>query len=768
MKVAFRNFRNNVTPGIIKILGLSVSLSAVFIIWSYVINENKYDSGIPNSNRVYRLDAQWASMPPFIGHILNQNLGNEMVAARLNFVSDIGIQVNNVPFNLKDLAFADSTFFKVLALKFIAGDPEEALNKPYSLVLSEATAKRLFGTADALGKIIRFENQADFTVTGIIKDYPFMHLTLEVIASIVTLEKIGRPGILQAYDGWSYPTYLILPEGADKTRYETKIREHLAKFRYDENFHLKPFDEIYYSHEYENESNTKHGNLLYNRVLVAVSIFILLLAAINFINMTIANAVSRSREVSFRKLQGASKTELVIQFLFETAIFIFAAILLCIIFLWFLNPLLTSLTGFSVNFSSFLTNHNLIITITGLLIFIAISGIYPSIYISSFTFLTDKRRITGSPGHIGIRNGLIIFQNLVSVSLIICTLIANRQFRYMNRKDLGFNKNGVVILKLNSQLKEHMDLFRQKLLTSPEISSVSFSSRIPGNYWGSWCCVNIEGKENKYFNNYVDPDYLKTLEIKLKEGRNFSYENPGDLKATYMINETGIKMYDLKNPIGQIITPGNGIKGTIIGIFRDFHYRGLNYEQTPLILFYTPEYKNYINIRLSHADTKRTLEKIRNTWDEVCPAFSFEYRFLDEIYDEQYSAERKFEGLIFSFAMLALLIAGIGLYGLSVYSIERRTKEIGIRKVNGASISGIMIRLNRGIVKWVIIAFLLASPIALYSMNKWLQKFPYRADLSWIDFVLGGLIALVIVLLSVSLQSWRAATRNPVEVLRYE
>jgi len=338
----------------------------------------------------------------------------------------------------------------------------------------------------------------------------------------------------------------------------------------------------------------------------------------------------------------------------------------------------------------------------------------------------------------------------------------------MNKKDLGFDMNSVVILKLNSQLRGNMDLFKERLLNYPEIISASFSSRIPGNYWGSWCCVNIEGKENKYFNNYVDPDYLTTLGIKLKEGRNFSAEIEADKKATYLINETAIKIYDLKNPIGKVIVPGNGIKGEIIGIINDFHYRGLIYEQTPLILFYTPEYKNYINVKLAGSNIPGALEKIKVIWEEICPAFSFEYKFLDATYDLQYKSERKFESLLFTFAMLALFIACIGLFGLSAFTIERRTKEIGIRKVNGAGTTEIMVLLNRDIAKWVIIALIVACPVAWFAMNKWLQNFAYRTEIKWWIFVLAGLIALGIALMTVSLQSWRAATRNPVEALRYE
>jgi putative ABC transport system permease protein len=768
LKITVRNFRKNITTTWIKILGLAISIASVIIIWSFIITDNKHDKGIPGSDRIFRLESHWASMPPFLGHAINQNISNQVIATRLNFSEDVGVQVNNNPFNLKDVAFADSTFFKVFPLEFIAGDPGQALNKPFSVVLSETIAKRLFGRIDIAGKLIRFENQVDFTITGVIKDQPFLHFKAEVLASMITLEYIRYKGVLKEYDGWSYPTYVLLPEGIRSSDSEKTVLDLLKKVGYKEQFSLRPFSKIYYSPEIENESNTIHGNLLYNKILLAVSIFILLLAAINFINLTIADAFARSKEVSLKKLQGASKTRLVIQFLIETVIYIFISIGFSFFFIWFFNPLLNSLTGFSVRITDFITGNNILIIISGLLSFILLTGIYPGLYISSYNINTQKISASGSSGHLGIRNGLIIFQNLVSITLICCTLIANLQFQFMKKKDLGFNKNGVVNFKINSQLGEHMDLFREKLLEYPEILSVSYSSRIPGNYWGSWCCVNIEGNENKYFNNYVDADYLKTMGIKLKEGRNFSGDNPADKKTTYLINETAIKLYNLKAPIGQMITPGNGVKGQIIGIFNDFHYRGLNYEQTPLILFYSTEYLRYVNVKVNPDNTKGALEIMKKVWEEVCPAFSFEYKFLDESYDLQYQAERKFENLMFSFALLALFIGSIGLFGLSIFSTERRIKEIGIRRVNGATTIEILIMLNANFIKWVAIAFVLACPVAWYAMNKWLHNFAYKTEISPGIYVLAGVIAFGIAILTISWQSWRVAIRNPVNALRYE
>lgn len=768
LKYTLRNFRRFLTSTLINILGLAISIAAVLIIWAYIINENKFDQGIPNSKRIFRLESNWASMPSFIGHAINQNLNNQVLATRLAFWGDVGIQINNNPFNLKDLAFADSTFFKIFHLEIINGNAQEALIKPFSLVLTESQAKRLFGSIDAIGKIVRFEDQFDFTVTAIIRDQPFLHFKIDVLASIVSLEKMRHKGILQEYDGWSYPTYLLLPDVTHSTDYETKIIELLKKFGYEQQFRLHSFNEIYYSPEIENESNTKHGNILYNKILIAVSIFILLLAAVNFINLTIANAVARSKEVSIKKLQGASQIQLITQFIFETVITIYIACGLSVIFLWLINPVLTSLTGFPVYTVSLFSHNNLLIFVTGFISLVLIAGIYPSIYISSYTINTNKERLSGYSYNHSIRNGLIIFQNVVSITLICCTLIANQQFRYINKKDLGFNINDIVILKSNSQLNGHLELFKEKLSNYSEIVSVSYSNRIPGDYWGSWCCVNIEGKENKFFNNYVDPDYLKTLGIKIKEGRSFSANNPGDKKATYLINETAIKQYDIKNPIGQFIVPGNGIKGQIIGIIQDFHYRGLKYEQTPLLLFYTTDRVNYINIKVNKNNIQGALLRIKETWSEICPSFAFEYNFLNETYDLQYKSDRRFESMLFIFALLALLIAGIGLFGLSIYSTERRTKEIGIRKISGAKVSEILVILNKDFLKWVAIALILACPIAWYTMDKWLQKFAYKTELSWLIFALAGIIALGTALLTVSWKSWHAATRNPVDALRYE
>jgi putative ABC transport system permease protein len=768
LKITLRNFRKSRTTGLIKILGLSVSLAASIIIWSFVINENKFDKGISTGDRIYRLETNWASMPPFLGHAMNQNISSQIVSTRLNFWEEVGIQVDNSPFNIKELTFADSTFFTTFPLEFILGDPKESLIKPFSLVLTESLAKRLFGSVDAIGKTIRFENQFDFTVTAIIKDQPYLHLKITALASIISLEQIRYKGVLKEYDGWSYPTYLLAPKNISPAVFEDTVKNFLKKTGYTEQFRLRPFKDIYYLAEVENESNTKHGNILYNRILLAVSIFILLLAAINFINLTIANAVSRIREVSLKKLQGALKLQLLVQFLFETLFYVFVSAILSFLLIWFINPILDSMSGFSVDSNDLLTVKNLLILIAGLGVFISISGIYPGVYMSAFSINTIRGKISGNSNHIGIRNGLIIFQNFISITLICCTLIASQQFSFMNKADLGFNKNNVLVLRLNSQLKSHPDLFKEKLLQFPEISGVSFTSRIPGNYWGSWCCVKIEGNENKYFNNYVDPDYLKTMGIKIKEGRNFSDISIADKKATYLINETAIKKYGLRNPIGQSITPGNGIKGEIIGIVRDFHYRGLNYSQTPVLLFYTSDYKNYVNIRINSNNISGALEKIKSAWNEFCPAFAFEYSFLDETYDLQYKSEKRFESLLFVFAILALLIASIGLFGLSIYNTERRTKEIGLRRVNGARTAEIIIMFNRDFIKWIAVSFVLACPVAWFAMNKWLQNFAYKTQLSWWIFAVGGIFAFTIAIFTVSWQSWRAATRNPVEALRYE
>lgn len=765
LKSLLRNCIYNKTTTIIKIAGLTVSTAAALIIWAFIISENRYDSGIQHSNRIYRLEAQWASMPPFIGHVINQNLGNEVVAARMNFWSDVGVQVDNFPFNLQDLVFADSTFFNVIPFDFSSGDPRDALINPFSIVLSESVAKKLFGTTDVVGRILKMENQYDFTVTGVIKDNPFMHLRIESIASIVSLEKIASPGVLQAFDGWSYPTYLLLPENSNPLEYETKIQKLLLQFRYGEGFHLRPFEKIYYSSEVENESNTRHGNLLHNRILIAVSVFILLLAAVNFINLTIAGAVSRSKEVYLRRLHGASQIRLTAQFMAEVTFLILFSVVLSFFLLWFFNPLLQQLTEFSVNTSLFLTGVNAAILSAAIIAFVFIAGIYPSLYISTFGLNKEKVPLSG---HQSIRNSLIVFQNLVSITLICCTLVANRQFSYMSRKDLGFSKENVIILKLNSELKTRMDLFRQKLQEIPGIAGISYTSRIPGTYWGSWCCVNIEGKENKYFNNYVDPFYLQTLGITLKQGRDFSAEDPADIKTKYLINETAIKEYDLKNPIGQFISPGNGIKGEIIGIIKDFNYRGLQYEQTPLLLFNTPDYKNYVNIRLSASDIDGSLQIIKAVWEDICPSFTFNYKFLDATYDLQYRTERKFENQLFSFALLALFIAGIGLLGISIFSTERRTKEIGIRKVNGATVSEIISMLIKDILSWIVIAFLISCPVAWYVMSGWLKNFAFRTNITpWI-FVISAGISFGVAAVTVTLQSLRAAAKNPVKTLRYE
>ncbi len=768
INITFRNFRKKLASSLIKIFGLAVSISAVIVIWSYILKENKYDKNVPDSDRIYRLDAQWGSMPAFIGYAVNQSLADNIIATRLNFLNDVGLQINNTPFNLKEMVFADSTFFKVFQFNLAEGDRREALARPFSIVLSESTAKRMFGDSDPLGKIIRFENQYDFTVTGIMKDRPYLHFKTDVIASLSSMEQIRYKGVLKEYDGWMYPTYLMLSENVPPETSKKEILDLVRKYHYNEDFNLKPFNDIYYSHEIENESNTKHGNLLYNRILISISIFILLLASINFINLTIADAVSRSKEVSMKKIQGASKLHLISQFMFETIIYIISSLAIAFMILWFINPMLNSVAGLSVKVSDLATGNNIITGTTAFVLFVLLTGIYPGYHLSSFNINTPKIAAGVRSTQVRIRNGLVLFQNIVAVTLICCTLIAIKQFDYLDKADLGFNKKDLVNLKINSQLEEHLALFKERLMKYPGIEKVSYSSRLMGSYWGSWCCVNIEGHENKYFNNYVDADYLKTMGIQLKEGRAFSAEVPSELRTTYLINETAVRQYNLKDPIGQVILPGNGIKGTIIGIIKDFHYRGLNYQQTPLLLFYTHLRLNYINIRIDPGNPAASLKNIKAVWDELCPAFAFEYSFLDQTYDLQYRSEKRFENLLFVFTILAIFIASIGLFGLSAFSTVHRTKEIGIRRVNGAREYEILTLLNRNSLKLVVISFLLAFPLSWYAMQKWLMNFAYRTDINIWIFAVSGILALLVAYISVSWTSWRAATKNPVEVLRYE
>jgi putative ABC transport system permease protein len=768
LNITFRNFRKNLLSSLIKVLGLAISISAVIVIWAYIINENKYDKNVPDSERIYRLDAQWGSMPAFLGHIINQSLYGHVLSTRLNFLTDAGIQVNNIPYNLKEMVFADSTFFKVFKFNLIEGDPREALARPFSIILSESNAKRLFGESDPLGKIIRLENQYDFTVTGIMKDRPYLHFKTGVIASLSSMEQIRYKGILKEYDGWMYPTYIMVPEDVPAEISKKEVLDLIKKSGYTEDFNLKPFNDIYYSPEIENESNTKHGNILYNKILISISIFILLLAAINFINLTIADSISRSKEVSMKKIQGASKIHLVSQFMIETIFYIISSLVIAFFILWFFNPVLYSVAGMSVQAGNLISGNNIITGTIALFIFLLLTGMYPAYHLSAYTINSSKIISAGRSAQIRIRNGLVLFQNIVAVTLICCTLIAFKQFNYMRKADLGFNKRDIVNLNINSQMEDHLDLLKERLMRYPTIENVSYSGRVMGSYWGSWCCVNIEGKVNKYFNNYVDADYLETMGIKLKEGKAFSRENQSELKTTYLINETAIKQYNLKDPIGQVILPGNGIKGTIIGIIKDFHYRGLNYAQTPLLLFYTDNHLRYVNIRIDPAKTAESLKDIKTVWNEVCPAFAFEYSFLDQTYDLQYKSEKRFENLLFVFTILAIFIAGIGLFGLSTFSTGQRTKEIGIRRVNGAREYEILKLLNKNFLKMVVMAFIVAFPLSWYAMQKWLMNFAYRTDINIWIFMLSAILALVIAFVSVSWTSWRAATRNPVEALRYE
>lgn len=787
LKTIFKNYKRNLLITIINILGLALSFTVGFVIIGHIQDQLKFDKDVKNGDRIYRLETEWASMPPYIGHVLTQDL-SLYKTTRLNFKEEYVISYNrNVQLLLDHVVFADSTFFDVLPFELIQGS-QEALKYPLQIYLTEKEAQQIFGKKNPIGESVLINNEYTFSVAGIIKNIKHSHLKFDAVISMVSIRKMTtNTKVLEEFDGWDYPTYILAPENVSKQEAEDAVNECLFQYDYKyfiKRFKLRDYNDIYFATDLSNEAGTIHGNMRVNKILILISLFIMLLAIINYINLTTANAYKRYKWIGVNRIVGATKNRIIIQFLLETVI-------LCIIALWFsililelINPYLDRF--FSVHlFLPELYSLKSISLITWCIVILGlISGLYPAYTLSKYlpVYLIRKYKI-GVNKKLKLRDILTVIQFVIAIVLITSTIIIYKQFQFVSKSDLGFKPEHVIVLRTNKELEKELDVFKESLLKHPEIKSVSYTLRIPGNEWGSWCCTKIEGEGNKYFNvnsnsddeghKYfnlaTDPDFLTTFNIKLKEGRNFDWNKIADYNKAYIINEAAVKEYGIENPIGKQVTKtGNGIDGQIIGVTEDFHFRGFHHKVDPVMIYWDTKHLRYANILIDGKNVDKSILLIQEMWEKLYPAFPFKYTFLDDKFDQQYKSDKIFGHLVGVLSIIACFIACIGILGFSFFYLNQQVKNIGIRKVHGANSWIIARELIFSIALRIMLSFLIAIPIIYYAINTWLKSFAYKIEITIWPYILGGGITLLFALSTVFLQTIRAAKKNPVESLRYE
>jgi putative ABC transport system permease protein len=799
IKIAFRNLWKNKSFAGINIFGLAIGISVCFIIMLFVQDELSYDRFNTNADRIVRVVFKAninggkifeANVMPPVAQTMKNDYPEVEEATRIRQISKPKVTYADKIFKEGSMAFIDANFFKVFTLPFVKGDVKTALQQTNTVVITQETADRYFGQENPIGKVITINNKDLFRVTGVIAAIPAnSHFHFDLFGSMQTLQEAKEPTWMTS----NFFTYLLLKQGYDYKKLEAKLPGmvekymgpqiaqsmgiSLSQFRTKGNdlgFALQPLTDIHL-HSNSNSELSPGGNIKYVYIFGAIGIFILLIACINFINLSTASASKRAKEVGVRKVLGSGQVELVKQFLLESVVLTFIALFIAYFLVWLSLPIFNTLSNKSLQFTyqlKPLVSFLALGLIVGLL-----AGIYPAFFLSSFQPITV---IKGKPGKsnksFGLRSGLVIFQFFISVSLIISTIVVYQQMRFIQNKKLGYDKEQLLVLSNSWALGKNEKLFKEQLLKDPRVINATISGYKPAGPSNSNNSMFYpEGKENqvmKALRYDVDEQYLPTFGMQLSAGRNFSKVFATD-SSSVIINETAAKAFGLgSNPVGQrIIRQKNSDNGknlpyTVIGVVKDFNFKSLHEPITPLLMVLNPESGLIIKVKTS--DITGLLSSIKQQWDKFSQEEPFTYSFMDELYDKTYSSEAKTGRILNIFTVLTILVACLGLLGLAIYTAEQRTKEIGIRKVLGATVIQVVTMLSKDFFKLVLIACLIAFPLSYWAMHNWLQDFAYRINFSWWIFALAAFIALCIALFTISFQAVKAALANPVKSLRSE
>jgi len=792
LKIAFRNLKRHKGYSFINISGLAMGMAVCILILLWVKDELSFDRFHKNADQIYRVveDQIQSNGDIFRVAVTPWPLGEALVKNYpevINFTRFLRLSRRLVTHKSKSVdksfyengvCLADPSFLEIFSFPLVKGNPATALSEGNTVVISETTAEKYFGKKNPMGKTLNFNNNQDFTVTGVIKNVPHnSHLKFDFILPFEqTLKNYKYRG---SWNSNSYHTFVLLQKNASVKALNEKIYEYLIRIFAGSKIKLR-LQALTDMHLRSNFAIDLYGaskdTTVYIYIFSLIAVLILLIACINFINLTLARASTRAKEVGLRKVVGATRKDLIKQFYGESILFTITALIFAIVLVYLLLPLFNNLAGKELTLDPF-SNIGAALGLLLIAIVTGISaGIYPAFILSSFQPANViKGNLTvrsGKPGGALFGKVLVVFQFTLSVALIIVTLVVNQQLSYIQGKELGYEKDNIIYLTKRGNIGEKYNAFKEELQKKSNVLSVTTSSDVPTYSIHSTSAIDWEGKTPEallWIHHFsVDQDYLKTFKMEIVEGRGFSKDFTTDAAGTaYIVNEAAVKAMDMKNPIGKSFTFW-GKKGTIIGVVKDFHYKSLHTETEPLVLRIDPQMDWYIFVKVRPENIVNTLDYLKKAYQKFNPLFPFEYHFLDEQLDRLYDNDGRSLKIFRYFSIIAIFISCLGLFGLAAFAAQMRTKEIGIRKVVGASISNIILMLSKEFLLLVVTANILAWPIAYFAMNKWLQQFVYRIDIGWWIFVLAGIIALTIALFTVIYQSIKAALANPVNSLKYE
>ncbi|MFQ5606197.1 MAG: ABC transporter permease [bacterium] len=779
LKIAIRNLTKNKGYSFINVFGLSIGMAACILILLFVQDELSYDKFHENGDRIYRVTSQLGEANGFIHVALTQaalplalkNDFPEIVATSVFAEGGDVVKYGDKTF-VERFGFVQEDFFLMFSFKFLHGDPTTALSNPHSVVISESVAKKYFGDQDPIGQTLEVKDKFNVTVAGVIQDTDHSHIDLNMVLPFAQLKEYGRD--IEDWDILNYTTYVMLRPGADHKQIEQKIANHLKVYDPEKTavLHLQSLKDIYLhsDYAYDIRAKTSSADLVY--ILLIVAGLVLVIACINFMNLTTARSEKRIRETGLRKVFGAGRGQLIVQFMGEAFFLAFTALLLTFLLVQLALPVCNDLFEKQLTFEPFVQTGLAfgmlaLCVITGLL-----SGAYPAfVFSSSKPSHALQRTLSGGVGKGRLRKALVVTQFACSIILIISTMGIYKQLRHIQNSALGYEKDHLVYIR-NRDISENYQAYINQLLANPNILSVTASSNLPTWSWPGSTISEWDGNEIKkeFMMNtlWVNYDYFETYGMEMVSGRSFSREFPTDLTDALIVNEEAVRQMEMSEPISKRIFMSDYFKGPIIGVVKDFHFDNLRNKIKPLVIRLDDGQTNCIMIRVAPENITNTMAFLQKTGESFAVDFPVSYRFLDVALESLYRVERTTGRAALYFSALAISIASLGLFGLASFSTERRTKEIGVRKVLGASVPNVVGLLSREFTVLVVIAFAIAAPLAYFGLDQWLQSFANRTEIGFSSFAVAGLLALAITYLTVGYQSIKAALTNPTEALRHE
>jgi len=797
-KIGWRNLLKNKAHFVINTTGLALGIATCLIISMFVVDELSYDHFNENADRMARIVLKGkvngevikeAVTPAPVGPTLKEEFPEVEQATRLRRVGSPKIQYKNTTYRNSQLAFVDPNFFEVFTIPLLEGDPHTALKDPNTIIITREESLKYFGDEDPINKVLEFKDQgAQLKVTGVIERVPAnSHFHFDMFASMTGLDDAK-------VDNWmasNYFNYVVLAKGTDFKVFESKLPDIVTKYmgpqveqigmtyeKFKENgneigFFVQPLTDIHLHSDFASQTELEPGGDLKSvYIFGAVALFMLLIACINFMNLSTAAATKRSKEVGVKKVLGSQARQLIQQFLTESFISTCVAMLFALALTVMALPIFNHLSGKSLE-ANFLLKPEVVIALAMLgLVITFLAGSYPAFFLSSFRPIAAlKNKVAGGGRSKGIRSGLVVFQFVISAALIVAIIIVNQQMSYIQMKEVGYDRDQIMVLRESYLLGNKESVFRDQILAEPGVSSITMSGFMPAgptdnNMMGVYPGEQQEAIRRTLVYN-IDEQYLSTMGMELVTGRNFSATPAAD-SLHAIINETAVRIFGLgENPIGQVLTADGGKrKLTVIGVVKDFHFRSLHEAIAPLIMLNNP-YGGLI-IRTNTKDVAALVASISTKWQAFETGEPFSYAFLDDLYNETYVVEQKMGDVLKIFGLLTILVACLGLFGLVTFTAEQRVKEIGIRKVLGANVSQIVSLLSRDLILLVAISFIIAFPLGFYLMDKWLQDFAYRIEIRWWVFVLAGSATILIAFLTMSVKTIKSALINPVDSLRSE